>query len=320
MNEAGKRTVLITGGTGFVGRQLIQRILERNDYLVRAVIRESNIETLGGCELIPVRDIATHDDWSKALKDCEVVIHMAARVHVMKENALNPLQEFRRVNVEGTLNLARQAARLGVKRFVYISSIKVNGEKTQLGHAYRPEDLPAPEDPYATSKYEAEQGLLALSTKTGMQVVIIRPPLVYGPGVKGNFQRMMNWLQKGYPLPLKTVNNKRSLVSVYNLTDLIIQCMDHPQAANQVFLVSDGDDLSTVELLQKIGEMMNKPVRLVPVPYWMLNSMATIIGKQAFIQRLCGSLQVDISKTCELLEWKPKVSVDETLRRVVRDS
>ena len=270
-------------------------------------------------ETISISTISATTDWQQALENCDVIIHTAARVHVMKESAANPLHEFRQVNVEGTLNLARQAAQQGVKRFIFISSIKVNGEETQLGHVYSPEDSPAPQDAYGISKYEAEQGLMTLAAETDMQIVIIRPTLVYGPGVKGNFQRMIRCLHRGFPLPVKSVRNKRSFVSIDNLVDLIIRCIEHPRAANQVFLVSDDEDLSIVELLQTISKAMNKPSRLIPVSYWILKNLAKIFGKQAILQRLCGSLQVDITKTCDLLDWKPQVSTDEALRRMFQD-
>lgn len=312
-------TVLITGASGFIGRHLLQRLNEDAVYRVHLALRTSSDTVFNNNEKrFLIDDISGMTDWTEALTDCDVVIHMAARVHVMQEYASSPLNEFRRVNVEGTLNLAKQAASLGIKRFIFISSIKVNGEETESGHAYNSDDLPGPKDPYGISKYEAEQGLLSLSKETGMQVVIIRPPLVYGPSVKGNFKYMLSWLAKGYPLPLKSIDNKRSFVSVYNLIDLIVLCIQHPQAANQVFMVSDDDDLSISELLIKMAKVMNKPTRLVVYPpLWMIKGIAKVIGKEDFVRRLCGSLQVDITKTCDMLGWSPAVSTEEALRRTV---
>jgi len=233
----------------------------------------------------------------------------------MKDEVSDPLAEYRRVNVDGTLNLARQAATAGVKRFIFISSIKVNGEQTPLGQPFTAEDTPAPEDAYGISKWEAEQGLLQLATETGMGVVIIRPPLVYGPGVKGNFANMIKLVAKGLPLPLGAIHNLRSLVSVDNLVDLIITCIDHPAATNQVFLAGDGQDLSTTELLRGVARAMGESSRLIPVPSSLLMLGATLSGKKAMAQRLLGSLQVDISKARHLLGWEPLISVEEGLRR-----
>jgi nucleoside-diphosphate-sugar epimerase len=233
----------------------------------------------------------------------------------MHDESSDPLAEFRKVNVEGTLNLARQAAEAGVRRFIFISSIKVNGEGTPLGSPYRADAQPQPADSYGISKMEAEQGLRALAAETGMEVVIIRPTLVYGPGVKANFLSMMRWLHKGVPLPFGAIHNQRSLVALDNLVDLIVTCIDHPAAANQTFLVSDGEDLSTTELLRRMATALGKPARLLPVPSWLLEAGASILGKKALSQRLCGSLQVDISKTRELLGWTPPLSVDAALRK-----
>jgi len=233
----------------------------------------------------------------------------------MNDQSADPLTEFRKVNVDGTLNLARQAAAAGVKRFIFISSIKVNGEDTLLGRPYTAFDVPAPLDPYAISKFEAEVGLKALAAEIGIEVVIIRPVLVYGPGVKANFRSMMAWLCKGVPLPLGAIHNKRSLVALDNLVDLIVTCIDHPAAANQTFLVSDGDDLSMTQLLRALGGALNKPARLIPVPPWLIQSAAAVLGRKAVAQRLCGSLQVDMSHTCETLGWRPPVSVDQALAK-----
>lgn len=306
--------VLLTGGTGFVGSALLRHLCQAGTSVV-ACSRAENMEVPDGAVFQRVFSLDANTDWIDGLDKVDVVIHSAARVHVMNEQSSDPLAEFRSVNVEGTLNLARQAAAAGVKRFIFISSIKVNGEGTATGASYKADDAPAPVDPYGISKFEAEQGLQALAAATGMEVVIIRPVLVYGPGVKANFLSMMRWLNKGVPLPFGAIYNKRSLVALDNLVDLIATCIDHPAAANQTFLVSDGEDLSSSELLGKMAVVLGKPAWLLPVPSWLLESSAKMLGKQALAQRLCGSLQVDISKTRDLLGWTPPVSVDEALRR-----
>jgi nucleoside-diphosphate-sugar epimerase len=260
-------------------------------------------------------DLEPAADWSVALAGISAVVHLAARVHVMADTAANPLEEFRRVNVQGTLNLARQAAAAGVRRFVFVSSIKVNGEATQPGFPFTADDAPAPLDAYGVSKMEAEQGLREIARQTGMDVVIIRPPLVYGPGVKANFAAMMRWLKRGVPLPLGAIHNQRSLVALDNLVDLIVTCITHPAAANPIFPVSDGEDVSTTGLLRRMGQAMGRPARLIPVPAGLLKLAATVLGKPDVAQRLCGSLPVDIEKTRRLLGWTPPLSLDEGLRR-----
>lgn len=236
----------------------------------------------------------------------------------MHDTEADPLTAFRAANVDGTLNLARQAAAAGVKRFVFVSSIKVNGESTLPGRAFAEAEAPNPQDAYGLSKYEAERGLRQLSADTGMEVVIIRPPLVYGPGVKANFSSLMRSVQRGWPLPLGAVYNQRSLVSLSNLVDFIVTCITHPKAANATFLVSDGQDLSTTELVRGMAQAAGVPARLLPVPVWALQAGASLLGKGDAVQRLCGNLQVDISKARSLLGWVPPVSVEEGLRRVMK--
>ncbi|MEQ8182878.1 UDP-glucose 4-epimerase family protein [Marinobacter salarius] len=302
--------VMATGATGFIGSGLVKRLTGRGVQVV-APVRSQAASDIGPV----VGDIDGYTDWRGTLQNVNAVVHSAARAHVMRDGATDPLAEFRKVNVEGTLNLARQAVEAGVKRFVYLSSIKVNGEQTSKGSSFSEEDTPAPEDSYGISKMEAEQALRELSRDSDMAVVIVRPPLVYGPGVKGNFAKIIKLVEKGLPLPLGALHNKRSLVALDNLLDLIVTCIDHPAAANQVFLAGDGQDISTTELLQGVGQVMGKPVRLVPVPNGMLMFGAGLLGKKAVAQRLLGSLQVDISKARNLLGWEPPISVEEGLRR-----
>ncbi|WP_313516903.1 SDR family oxidoreductase [Pseudomonas sp.] len=307
--------ILLTGATGFIGGGLLERMSAEVGVETVAVVRDSSVGLPKHAATFRVGEIGADTDWRGALERIDAVVHCAARVHVMRDTSSDPLAEFRQVNVNGTLNLAEQAARTGVRRFIFISSVKVNGEGTESGRPYLADCLPAPLDPYGISKMEAEQGLRALASATGMEVVIIRPVLVYGPGVKANFRSMMSWLSKGVPLPLGAIHNSRSLVALDNLVDLIVTCIDHPSAANQTFLVSDAEDLSTTELLQRMGRALGKPARLLPVPAPLLRVGAALLGKGAVAQRLCGSLHVDISKTRELLGWTPPVSVDEALRR-----
>ena len=307
--------VLLTGASGFVGGAVLQALRQRG-LAVRPVFRTQAAAQCADGVAVPTLDAVS--DWAPALAGVDVVVHCAARAHVMRDEALNPLTEYRRVNVDGTLRLAQQAAAAGVRRFVFVSSIKVNGEGTQPGRPYAADDVPAPEDAYGISKAEAEAGLRQLAQQSGMELVIIRPVLAYGPGVKGNFQTMLRLVARGLPLPLGAVmDNRRSLVALANLVDVIRICVDHSQAANQVFLVSDGEDISTADLLRRIGQSQGRQARLLPVPVWSLNLAARILGKGAVAQRLLGSLQVDIRKTRELLGWTPPLTVDEGLKKLV---
>jgi nucleoside-diphosphate-sugar epimerase len=306
--------VLITGANGFIGRALCLEFAIRHFEFLGAV-RAPGYESRRG---ISVGEIDGNTDWSRPVGAVDSIVHLAARVHLTRDVAADPLREYRRVNVEGTLNLARQAARAGVRRFVFVSSIKVNGECTQPERPFVYNDIPAPADPYAISKYEAEQGLRELALESGMDVVIIRPVLVYGPGVKANFNAMMRWLSRGFPLPLGAIHNKRSFVGVQNLIDFIVTCLQHPAAANHTLLVSDGEDLSTTELLRRLARALGRPARLLPIPAGILMNGASLIGKRAVMQRLCNSLQVDITKTRELLGWSPPTTVDEGFRTAAR--
>jgi len=306
--------ILVTGAQGFVGQPL-SFALTKQGYQVRAALR-GNFQTNDGQQTISVGEINGDTHWAEALVDVAVVIHLAARVHVMNETAADALSAYRKVNVEGTLNLARQAVQAGVKRFIFISSIKVNGESTVLGHPFREEQTPAPLDAYGISKYEAELALQQLAKETGLELVIIRPVLIYGPGVKANFKAMMRCLDIGLVLPLGSIQNQRSLLALDNLINLIQLCITHPAAANQIFLASDGVDMSTPELLIAMGSALGKPARLFKLPEPLIMIAAKLLDKHAMAERLCGSLQVDSSKARELLGWQPPLSVREALDKV----
>lgn len=313
--------VLLTGATGFLGKAVLGRLLADRHEVV-ALVRQPSAALPGpvvqvACDLGRLAasslEHAGRDD-DLDLGGMDAVVHCAARAHVMKDAAADPLAEYRRVNVAGTLALARRAAQVGARRFVFISSIGVNGKRTIK--PFTEADQPAPHDDYSLSKWEAEQGLTALGHDTLMETVIIRPPLIYGAGAPGNFGRLLHWVAAGVPLPLGAVReNRRSLVALDNLVDLIATCLHHPAAANQVFLAGDGEDLSTADLLRRLAQAMGRPARLVPVPVWMLRAGAAALGKRAVAERLLGSLQVDGSKARERLAWAPPVSVDEGLRR-----
>ncbi len=305
-----EKSVLVTGASGFLGQALVQQLIV-DGFAVTAVSRSQAPTRAPGWICL-----AHYEDAHTLLQGHACVVHLAARVHVMRDTSADPLTEFRAANVDITLTLARQAAAAGVQRFVFISSVKVNGEGTQPNGAFTETDSPHPQDAYGQSKDEAEQGLRQIAAETGLDVVIIRPPLVYGSGVRANFATLMRAVQRGWPLPLGGItHNRRSLVGLDNLVDLIITCIAHPAAANQIFLASDGHDLSTADLVRGLARAAGVPARLMPVPVWMLRAAAALLGKNAAAQRLCGSLQVDISKARDILGWVPPVSVDEGLRR-----
>jgi len=310
------KNILLTGSTGFVGRQVLLRLVADN-FQVQASIRNNNAGLPGAVNRHQVGDLLPNTNWQAALKGVDCVIHAAARVHVMNDQAPDSLAAFREVNVSGTLNLARQAAQEGVKRFIFISSIKVNGEGTPQGVAFKPADQAAPMDSYGASKLEAENALMSIGTETGMEIVIIRPPLVYGSGVKGNFLSLLKLAGTSLPLPLGAVNNNRSMVYLGNLVDLIVTCIGHPNAANQLFLASDCHDISTTQLLSRIRALMNKPKLLVPVPAFLFRLLGTVTGKRAIVDRLFGSLQVDSRNTKELLGWTPPYTVEQGLTDTV---
>jgi UDP-glucose 4-epimerase len=310
--------ILVTGATGFVGSALVKRLTAESQFNgVVAAVRRNCEPCAVGMKQVVVGDLLATTDWSHALQGVDAVVHCAARVHVMREESFDPLRDYLEVNVNGTLNLASQAAKAGVRRFVFVSSIKVNGETNQRGQSFTADGVAAPLDPYGVSKLAAERGLRDIEARTGIQVVIVRPPLVYGPGVKANFASMMRWVARGVPLPLGCIYNARSMVAIDNLIDLLTVCLRHPAAAGQTFLVSDGEDVSTTELLRRTANSMGKKAFLLPVPASVLESFAALLGKRAVAQRLCSSLQVDIDKTRRLLGWSPPLTLDQGLKKAV---
>ncbi len=308
--------ILLTGATGFVGGALFECLQQIPETSVRAVLRRRD-DSPTDIDSIQIPDISAETDWRIALSEVDCVIHAAARVHVMQDTAESPLVEFRRVNVGGTLNLARQAASLGVKRFVFVSSVKVNGEGTMPGKPFYADDPSSPLDPYAISKYEAETGLRKIERETGMEVVILRPPLVYGPGVKANFLRLMDLAQKGLPLPLGLVSNRRSVVFVGNLVSAIMVCLKHPGAAGETFLVSDGGDVSTPDLIRKVASAMGRKATFLPVPLGLLRALGSLLGKRAEIERLSSSLCVDSVKIRKVLDWQAPYTLDQGIQETV---
>lgn len=302
--------VLVTGANGFVGRALCPRLVELGYEVVPAVRRPSGITD----------EVIVHDDesWKAALDGCECTIHLAARAHVMQDQERDPLQAFRANNLDTTIELAKRAAEAGVRRFVFMSTIKVNGEETAPGGSFSHDDPVDPKDPYAISKREAEQMLWQIAAKTGMEVVVIRPPLVYGPGVKGNFLRLMQAIDKRRPLPLGGIQNQRSLVYLGNLIDVIRLCLIHPKAAGKAFLVSDGDDVSTPELVRRIAAALGRRPFLLLVPVSWMRWAGRVLGKQAAVDRLLGSLCVDISPLREELSWTPPYTIQEGLEATAK--
>jgi nucleoside-diphosphate-sugar epimerase len=307
----------VTGANGFIGKSLLKQ-LAYYSYEVKAIGRRfEGIENNKNVQRIVCVDLDKETNFVGHLKGVSVLIHAAARVHVMHDLSDNPLSEFRSVNVQGTLNLARQAAKAKVKRFIFISSIKVNGENTNSGKYFTADDSAGAQDPYGLSKAEAEKELRALSHETGMEVVIIRPTVVYGPGVKGNIASIIKLLRIGIPLPLGAVHNKRSMIGIDNLIDLIIKCIDHPAASNETFLASDGYDMSTTEILVRLSKAMDGRTFLVPISPALLIFFASMLGKRDIAQRLFCSLQVDISKTRSVLDWDPPISIDEGFKSML---
>lgn len=311
-----KPKIGLTGATGFVGSALLKKFVSGGSSGV-AFIR-GELDLAEGFQKVSIEGIHGTTNYEDTLLSLDCIIHAAARVHVMKEDSVGSLEKYRDVNTFGTLNLARQAARSGVRRFIFISSIKVNGESTELGKPFVADESVIPTDPYALSKFEAEEGLKKISDESRMEVVIIRPPLVYGPGVGGNFASMLKWVYRGVPLPLGGIReNRRSLVSINNLTDLIYLCVDHPLAADQTFLVSDDDDLSSATLLTNLALAFNVPDRSFSIPDSWIKILAFLLRKPQITQRLFSSLQVDITKTKEMLNWSPIVDPLFELKQTV---
>lgn len=303
--------ILVTGANGFVGQALCKRLLDSGLH-VRGAVRRENAALPHGVEPAIVGDIDGNTDWSGALRGIDCITHLAARVHVMHETSLDPLTEFRRVNVAGTQHLANSAANSGVKRLVYVSSIKVNGEAT-LDAPFSEKDEPNPQDPYGISKWEAEQALQRISQSTCLEIAIVRPPLVYGPGVGGNFVRMLGWIKKGIPLPFASINNRRSMIYVENLADALVLCATHPDAKNETFLVSDGKCISTPDLIRMLSQRMGRKSGIFPFPVTLLQLLGNLTGKSAEIERLTGSLEIDPSKIRDKFDWKPPHSLEDGL-------
>jgi len=311
-----KNRILVTGGTGFIGSHLLRRLFQTSRYYLITTSR--NINTIPNCQnTINIQGITASTDWADALKDVDTVIHLAARAHVVNEGEIKPIEKYREINTQGTLALAKQAIEASVKRFIFFSSIGVNGNISLS--PFIEEDPASPCSDYAQSKFEAEKSLFNLVKGTTMELVIIRPPLVYGADAPGNFNRLINGVNKSFPFPFRSINNKRSLISIDNLVDFIIICIEHPKAANQIFLVSDDDDVSTSQLIAKMAKSLGVPNLSIPIPSSWFQFFTKLINKPELAQRLCASLQVDISKAKELLDWKPPYSVDECMKKTADD-
>lgn len=308
--------LLITGANGFIGRALISKLALQTNYFIRASVRKKTIQFPRQIEVFENMEASSNTNWANALRDIDVVIHLLARVHVMHDKVANPFLEYRNINVNATIALAKLAAKQGIKRFIFLSTVKVNGESTS-NKPFSEFDLPHPQDAYAISKWEAEEALKKISKDTGMELVIIRSPLVYGPNVKANFLKMIQYIKRGIPLPLGAIQNKRSLISIDNLIDFIATTISHPKAAHQTFLISDDEDISTTDLLRRIGKHIGKPARLIPLHPRILSFLFNILGRQDFGDRLLGSLEVDITKAKKLLAWSPPKTLDEGLRATV---
>jgi nucleoside-diphosphate-sugar epimerase len=304
--------ILVTGASGFVGGALVGTLLKHGCHVTAAYRR--NIAHSLDADSVVVGNIDEKTDWSVALTGCKSVIHLASRVHIVQDKAANPLAEFLAVNLHGTANLAKQAAAAGVKRFVYVSSIKVNGEHTDESQSFNESSGPKPQDDYAISKWQAEQSLQLISQETGMELVILRPPLVYGPKVKANFAKLLTTVDRGIPLPLMNIQNLRSLIYVGNLVDAIITSVQHPTAMGQTYLVSDGEPISTPQLIQKVAEALNRPNRVFPMPITLMRGAARLIGKTAAIDRLTQSLVIDSSKIRNELGWQPPYTMAQGLQ------
>ena len=307
--------ILVTGADGFIGRQLC-RTLSQKGWWVKGAIRQTATAPAEAGQYVPVGDIGPETDWTDALRGVDLVVHLAGRAHIRRDRAANSLAEYERINTLGTMRLAQMAAAAQVKRFIFLSSVKVNGEET-YDQPFVETDRPAPLGAYAVSKWQAEEGLLHLFQQGSLPVVIIRPPLVYGPGVRANFLQLIRWVDSGLPLPLGKIKNRRSLVGLRNLIDFIIICLFNAAAAGEVFLVSDGEDLSTADLMQRIGGLLGRSTHLLPIPYRFLSIMARLTGKTDPFHKLCDSLQVNVEKARNVLHWHPLCSVNEELAQTM---
>lgn len=310
--------ILVTGANGFIGQRLCETLLNAS-YFVRGAVRHfpeglHSLKSGNNAEFVFIDNVSPETNWGMALKGIDCIIHLAARVHIMRETSGDPITVFRKVNAEGTSLLARMAADAGVKRFIFLSTVKVNGEETEE-HQFTERDTPNPHDDYSSSKWEAEQALHNISDAAGLEIVILRPPLVYGQGVKANFLRLLDMVNKNIPLPLSTVNNKRSMIYIGNLVDAIIRCIEHPSAANQTYLVSDGQDVSSPDLIRMIAGAMGKKARLFPCPVPLLKMIGKVTGKSSEVERLTGSLQIDTAKIRRELNWTPPFTMEQGLRK-----
>jgi nucleoside-diphosphate-sugar epimerase len=312
--------ILVTGSSGFVGLPLSHHLMAAGHQVIGAVRSLDSFSTVNSqIHLTAIGDINEHTNWYNCLEGVECVVHLANRAHVMDEQSSNPLALYRKVNTGGTLNLAHQAALKGVKRFIFISSSKVNGETTLPGHSMTPKDQHLPVNPYGVSKYEAEVGLKLIAEQSGLEVVVIRPPLIYGPGVKGNFLKMMQWVEKGIPLPFGSIKNQRSMLGLDNLISFIEPCLTHPDAVGQNFLISDDHDVSTTEILKEIASSMDRQSRLLSIPQHLIEKCLIFFGQRHVSERLCGSLQLDISLAKTRLSWGPPHAFKDQLSKTVLD-
>jgi len=309
--------VLVTGGSGFVGRALFENLKFKKKYLVHLTTRANKKKLFEGSKVFNIGEIDPNTNWKSALDGVNCVVHCAARVHIMEKKQKDSLNAYRRINVNGTKNLAKQAVARGIKRFIFLSSVKVNGEETIASKSFKYDDIPQPKDAYGVSKWEAEQALLEISKKTGLELVIIRAPLIYGVRIKGNFLRLLDLIYKKMPLPLLNINNSRSFIGLDNLVDLITHCIGYPKAAGKTFLVSDGEDISTPDLIRKLSKIMGKSTRLFSLPISVFKLMGYLVGKTPEVNRLIGSLRVNSSYTRKILDWSPPFSLDEGLKKTV---
>lgn len=301
--------ILVTGANGFVGRSLVKRLVE-----LRLEVRGGARTSSRSSDSVVMPQLGREADWFPLLDQVDSVVHLAGRAHVLRETAKCPAEIFQEVNTAGTIRLAEQAAEVGIRRFVFLSSVGVNGVRSL--HPFTESDLPAPQEPYAVSKLEAERALLTIAERSAMEIVILRPPLVYGPGAPGNFGRLLDIVRRGIPLPFGSfVHNRRTLVGIDNLVDLIIKCINHPAAANQIFMAGDNEDLSTAGLIRRLAHALEVEPRNLPIPVSVITAMASVVGKRAQLQKICGNLQVNTCKSRDLLGWTPPLSVDEGLRR-----